>query len=247
MKKRTDDMDHDQRVRYRLARLLEKSPIDVEDLVDTLALYFRRRPLVDVLAMDSLYRMSLEIPGSMMEFGVLQGRHLAILAELREIYEPHNVHREIVGFDTFAGFTGAVDVDERDLAANPEKFALPPSFLDHLREVLGARSGDGLGKSPVQLIRGDVSKTVKEFLDVNEHTVVALAYFDLDLYVPTRDVITAIQPYLTKGSILAFDEVSHRGWPGETAALRESLGLDRGAVRFVLPGRAKTTYMRWEG
>jgi hypothetical protein len=242
-----DDMDHDQRVRYRLARLLEGSPIAVEDLVDTLALYLRRRPLVDVLAMDSLYRMSLEIPGAMMEFGVLQGRHLAILAELREIYEPHNVHREIVGFDTFAGFVGAVDVDERDLAENPEKFALPPSFLDHLRDVLGARAEDGPTKRPVQLICGDASKTVKEFLDANEHTVVALAYFDLDLYVPTRDVIMAIQPYLTKGSILAFDEVSHRVWPGETVALRKSLGLDRGAVRYVLPGRANTTYMHWEG
>lgn len=242
-----DEMDHDQRVRYRLARLLAESPIGVEDLVDTMALYLRRRPLGDILAMDELYRMAMNIPGAMMEFGVLQGRHLAILAELREIYEPHNVHREIVGFDTFTGFTGAVDVDKRDLSEIPDKFALPPSFPEHLRAVLDARTSDGSGKSPVRLVGGDASKTVREFLNANEHTIIALAYFDIDLYVPTRDVIAAIRKYLTRGSILAFDELAHKGWPGETAALRDVLGLDCGAVQFVLPGRAKTTYLRWEG
>lgn len=242
-----DEIDHDQRVRCQLARLLAESPIDAEDLVDTMALYLRRRPLVDILMMDELYRMVMDIPGAMMEFGVLQGRHLAILAELREIYEPHNVHREIVGFDTFTGFAGAVDIDERDMSGNPDKFALPPSFPEHLRAVLNARTGDGSGKSPVRLVDGDASKTVREFLNANEHTIVALAYFDIDLYVPTRDVIEAIRPYLTRGSILAFDELAHKGWPGETAALRDSLGLDCGAVRFVLPGRAKTAYLCWEG
>jgi hypothetical protein len=242
-----DELDHDQRTRLRLARLLADSPIDADDLVDTMALYLRRRPLVDILAMDTLYRTAMEIPGAMLEFGVLQGRHLAILAELREVYEPHNTHREIVGFDTFSGFTGATDVDRQDLAEHPDKFALPPSFLDHLREVLAARTGDGSGKPPVRLVAGDAAKTVREYLDANQQTVIALAYFDVDLYAPTRDVLSAITPYLTKGSILAFDELAHRGWPGETAALRDALGLDRGAVRFVLPGRAKTTYLRWEG
>ncbi|WP_368396769.1 class I SAM-dependent methyltransferase [Streptomyces sclerotialus] len=240
-------MDHDQSVRHALANLLRESPIDATDLVDTLALYLRRRPLVDVLAMDALYRMAYEVPGAMMEFGVLQGRHLALLSELRDIYEPHNVHREIIGFDTFEGFQGAVDIDGGGPAGTPEKFGLPPSFPDHLQAALAARNGDGSGKSPVRLVRGDASTTVKEYLAAHEHTVVAMAYFDLDLYVPTKEVLTALVPYLTKGSILAFDEVAHEGWPGETAALRDSLGLDRGAVRFVLPGRAKTTYLRWEG
>jgi hypothetical protein len=37
----------------------------------------------------------------------------------------------------------------------------------------------------------------------------ALAYFDLDLYEPTRAVLEQIRPYLTKGSIVAFDEFAH--------------------------------------
>lgn len=71
-----------------------------------------------------------------------------------------------------------------------------------------------------------------------------MAYFDLDLYEPTRDTIDTIRPYLTKGSVLAFDELAHAKWPGETAALRDTLGADHGNLR-LLPGRAAPGYLRW--
>jgi hypothetical protein len=107
--------------------------------------------------------MVLEIPGAIMEFGVLQGRHLALFAKLRELYEPHNVHREIIGFDTFNGFEGVTEIDQGHLADYPDKFECPPSYADHLREALDARTGDGSGKSSVQLVFGDVSKTLPNF------------------------------------------------------------------------------------
>ncbi len=70
------------------------------------------------------------------------------------------------------------------------------------------------------IVQGDVRETLPRYLDQNPQTVIALAYFDLDLYEPTRDTLEAIRPYLTKGSVLAFDELAHAKWPGETAAPR---------------------------
>ena len=58
-------------------------------------------------------------------------------------------------------------------------------------------------------------------------TVVAMAYFDMDLYEPTRACLEALGPYVTRGTVVGFDEVAHPGWPGETVALREVRGLDR--------------------
>lgn len=46
-----------------------------------------------------------------------------------------------------------------------------------------------------------------------------------------------ITPYLTAGSVLAFDEIDHPNWPGENAALRHALGLDHRPLR-LLEGRA---------
>ena len=51
-----------------------------------------------------------------------------------------------------------------------------------------------------------------------------------------RDV-RAVLPYLREGSVLAFDQLGHARWPGETAALRDVLGSDRARIN-ILPGRA---------
>ncbi len=73
--------------------------------------------------------------------------------------------------------------------------------------------------------------TLPEYLKQNPHTIIAFAYLDLDLYEPTKFVLETIRPYLTKGSILGFDELIHPEFPGETVALREAVGLDRYRIR----------------
>ena len=73
------------------------------------------------------------------------------------------------------------------------------------------------------MIKGDVSKTLNAYLEERKETLISLAYFDFDLYQPTIDCLNAIEPFLTPGAIIAFDEINVREWPGETEALREWL------------------------
>ncbi|WP_298331072.1 class I SAM-dependent methyltransferase [Haloactinopolyspora sp.] len=240
------ESDHEQALRHRLARLLTDTPIPPAELVDNLTLYLRRQPLTDLLSMDALYRMILDIPGTIMEFGVHRGRHLAALTALRAVHEPYNPHRRIVGFDTFTGFPDVADVDTTSPSAALGRFAVPEDYPRHLRDVLGTHEqGEHLGHIRRTLIvQGDARDTLPRYLTDNPHTVVALAYFDLDLYEPTRATIDAIQPYLVQGSVLAFDEFAHAKWPVETAALRDAFDGRLGPLR-TLPGRATPAYLRW--
>jgi hypothetical protein len=240
------ESDHERTVRHRLAHLLASTPIPPEELVDNLALYLRRQPLTDLLSLDALYRMILDVPGVIMEFGVHRGRHLAAFTALRGVYEPYNPHRRIVGFDTFTGFPDVADIDTTSPSAVAGRFTLADGYPRHLRDVLDAHE-QGEHLCHIQrtlLVQGDVRDTVPDYLADNPHTVIALVYFDLDLYEPTRDTINAIRPYLTKSSVLAFDELAHAKWPGETAALRDTLGTDHGSL-CTLPGRATPAYLRW--
>ncbi|WP_320065565.1 class I SAM-dependent methyltransferase [Micromonospora sp. RTGN7] len=241
------ESDQERDVRERLTKLLVDSPIPPKYLIDNLPVYLRRHQLADLLSMDALYRMLPEVPGIIMEFGVLHGRHLMTLTALRSIYEPFNSLRRIVGFDTFTGFPDIEDVDRVSTSAVPGRFAVPDGEVDHLREVLAAHeASEPLGHTQRSfLVQGDVRETVPKYLEDNPETIIALAYFDLDLYGPTKELIEVIRPYLTKGSILAFDELAHPKWPGETVALREVLGLDRAALR-QLPGREPPViYLKW--
>ena len=76
-------------------------------------------------------------------------------------------------------------------------------------------------------------ETLPEYLGRHPETVVALAYFDFDLYKPTRHCLDLIKPHLTLGSVIAFDQFAYARWPGETVAMAESLGL--GSCRLYRP------------
>lgn len=244
------ESDREREVRERLAQLLTTSPIRAEYRIDNLALYLRRHQLSDLLSMAELYRMILDLPGAIMEFGVLHGRHLATLTALRGMYEHYDTTRRIVGFDTFTGFPDPAEVDRVSPSAVAGRFATPPDYPDHLRAVLAAHeAGEPSGHVRRTLVvAGDVRDTLPKYLADHPETVIALAYFDLDLYEPTRSALAAIQPYLTRGSVVAFDELGYARWPGETLALREVLGLGGATLRkLATPRDPPVVYLRWEG
>ena len=80
------------------------------------------------------------------------------------------------------------------------------------------------------MIKGDASKTINKYLKSNPQTLISLAYFDMDIYKPTKDCLKAIKPYLIKGSIIGFDEPNSKDFPGETIAIKEIFG----EVKFKL-------------
>jgi hypothetical protein len=225
-----------------LAALLEASPIPKDELCDNLALYIRRQSLMDLLGLQELYKRILTVPGIIIEVGTRWGRNLATLMSLRGIYEPYNIHRRIVGFDTFAGFVKSGSQDGTAAVIRSGAFATVPGYKEYLERLLGVHER----MSPIGHLRrfevhqGDVVETVPRYLKAHPESVVALVYFDLDLYQPTRAVLETLAPRLVRGSILAFDEVGHPEFPGETRALIDSIGLQRYDVELI-PGHPRPT------
>ena len=82
-----------------------------------------------------------------------------------------------------------------------------------------------------ELVKGDAGEEIVRYLDRNPETIVALAYFDLDICEPTQLCLEAIRNRLTRGSVIGFDELNYPTWPGETLAVKEVLGLDRYSLR----------------
>jgi hypothetical protein len=205
-------------------------------MLDNLALFTRRQHVASMLALAELYRLIINVHGIICEFGVRWGRNLAMLANLRGIYEPYNFYRTIVGFDTFAGFPSVTEQDGRSQHITPGAFNVTPEYEKYLDLLLAYHEME----SPLAHIRrfelrkGDAAIEFKSYLSEHPETIVALAYFDLDLYKPTRDCLEAIQPYLTKGTVIAFDELGHSEFPGETIAVREILGTRRLQLRHTL-------------
>lgn len=211
--------------RAALAQRLRNTPIPPGELLDNLPLYASRHALGRVLLLHALYERILDVHGVILLFGVRWGRDLAILQTLRSILEPGNATRRIIGFDTFEGFPSVSGLDGD---ARPGDYGVSADHAEVLEALLGDRDAEEGNPYPRrEIVQGDATATLPQWLERHPETVVALAYFDMDLYEPTRACLAALSPYLTRGSVVGFDEVAHPGWPGETVALREVRGLDR--------------------
>jgi hypothetical protein len=138
--------------------------------------------------------------------------------------EPHNASRAIFAFDTFSGFPedSISDLDGEDERVTSGYYAVPEGYSSKLARLLEHYAS---GRIAINLINGDVSKSVPKLVVDQPASQIALAYFDLDLYQPTADVLDAIVSRLMPGSVVVFDEYGFAKLPGETIALRERLRL----------------------
>jgi hypothetical protein len=217
---------HEKANRESLQQLFRESPLPTNEMLLNLGLYLNRQALTRILFMHELYQKIVNVHGVICEFGVRWGQNLALYESLRGIYEPYNYSRRIVGFDTFEGFPSVHLNDGASAIIREGAYNVTQGYRSHLEEVLNYHESE----SPIphirkyELVQGDACVTIHEYLKKNPQTVVSFAYFDFDIYEPTRVCLEAIVPHLTKGSVIGFDEVCHPDFPGETIALREVLG-----------------------
>jgi hypothetical protein len=211
-----------------LENIFVNSSDSIEAKLENFPKYVRRQHLKRFLAMYELFKLILPVKGSIVECGVFRGFSLMSWAKLSSMLEPENLTRRIYGFDSFNGFPSVSDSD-RSGSGVAEVGDFQTSSYEELLELIRVYDQDRfLGHIPkVQLVRGDVSRTIPEFVQQNRHLLVSLLFIDLDLYEPTKIALEHILPRMPKGSIVAFDELDNPIWPGETEAVLEKLPLNR--------------------
>lgn len=223
---------------------LRNTPLPDEELLSNLGLYLSSKNLSRILFFYEIYKKILNIHGNIMEFGVRWGQTLSILSALRGIFEPYNRHRKIVGFDTFEGFKGLSDADGTRCKSKEGSFSVTQGYEDYLDNLLSIQDG----QNPIphlkkyELVKGDAVKTLPEYLKNHPETMVSMAIFDFDIYIPTKAALEMIKPYLCKGSILVFDELCDDIFPGETIAVREVFGMNNVRIQRM-PMTSRVSYM----
>jgi len=227
---RTKDNFSDTEINRRenMMDLYQQNPIPKAEVLGNLGLFFPKTEFSRTLYIHELYKKQISVPGVILEFGVRWGQNMALYEAFRGIYEPFNWTRKIIGFDTFEGFPSVAPEDGESPIIQEGSYGVTTDYQDYLKKILHLREQEGvtMERSRYELVKGDASKTVPEYLSKHPETIISMAYFDFDIYQPTIDCLKAIKPYVTKGTVLAFDELNHPDFPGETIAVREIFGLD---------------------
>ena len=216
-----------------IINLFKNCPIPDDELLRNLGLFINPADLKKFLFINDLYQKIIDVHGIIIEFGVRWGQNLSLFQSLRSIYEPYNYNRKIVGFDTFKGFPTIHDKDGDSDFASVSAYSVTKNYEEYLDKVLRNLEQE----CPLnhikkyELVKGDAVSEIDNYLKNNPETIISLAYFDFDIYEPTKKCLESIKNHLTKGSIIGFDELNHHHFPGETIALKEVFGLDKFGIK----------------
>lgn len=221
--------DNEKDLRKDFVNTFKECPIPENELLENLGLFIKRQDMARMLFLNELYKKIINTHGIIIEFGTRWGRNLSLFESLRSIYEPFNHNRKIVGFDTFEGFSKIHKKDGNADIAKAGAYSTTENYEEYLKKVLDYHEKEAPLShiKKYEIIKGDAAVQIEKYLEDNPQTVVALAYFDVDVYHPTKRCLESIKGHLTKGSVVGFDELNHTDFPGETLAVKEVFGLDK--------------------
>jgi hypothetical protein len=148
-------------------------------------------------------------------------------AQLSAILEPVNFQRQIIGFDSFQGFLDLTEHDKMGTSQFLRPGGLAADYYEDIVECIKLYGSNRfLSHLPkVQLVKGDATQTIPQFIRDNPHHIVSLLNLDFDLYEPTRVAIDSFLPRMPKGAVIVFDELNDKLMPGETTTVLEALNL----------------------
>ena len=220
---KTHSSEGEEEARKYMLEILKESPLPDDQILPNLGLFLNSKTLARINFMQHIYQKIVDTQGVVMDFGTRWGQNMTIFSSCRGMYEPFNRHRKIIGFDTFSGFPSVTEKDGKSDLMVEGNATVTEGYEKYLEKLLCCHEDDNpLGHiKKFEVIKGDAIETLAEYLDKNPQTIISLAYFDFDIYSPTKKCLKMISPHLMKGSIIGFDELNDEDSPGETVAFRE--------------------------
>jgi hypothetical protein len=220
----------------RLNALIEDNGHTAQHLLETWPSYVRRIHMSRFIAHYELFRQIIDLPGSIIEFGVYRGASFFTWAKLLEIFCPGDRRRHVFGFESFKGlgkFHEKDGIARPDLAKQEGAWSAEKVEAEVV-ELVNIVNQDNfvVGNKRCQIIAGLLEDTLDKFIHENPGVRFSLAHFDVDLYAPTKYALERVYDLVVPGGLLVFDEYGFIPWEGETKAVDEFLA-ERG-IKTVL-------------
>tara|TARA_Y100000310_G_scaffold343340_1_gene450500 strand:- start:1810 stop:2460 length:651 start_codon:yes stop_codon:yes gene_type:complete len=162
------------------------------------------------------FKMAHELPGAIVECGLFKGISFIRFAMFRKMFG-NNHSKKMVGFDVFgefpkSDFEGDQVYIDRFLDEVGSKNSISKDELDKILDEKGMNEN-------LELIKGDICKTIPEYIKKEPSLKISLLNLDPDIYEPSVTTLEYLWPRIVKGGILILDDYGK--FTGETTAVDE--------------------------
>jgi len=170
--------------------------------------------MAKVMAHYDLFKLTVDVPGSIVECGVFKGASFVRFAAFRQLL-CNALAKKMIGFDAFGPFPETEF--EHDLKWR-EKFIKDSGDEgigeDQLMQVLKHKKCD----ENVELVKGDVCKTIPAYLEKHPELKISFLNIDVDVFEPTHAVLDYLYPKVTRGGVILLDDYANV-FPGANKAI----------------------------
>lgn len=168
-----------------------------------------------ILAHYELYKMVHDIPGAIVEGGVFKGTSLIRFATFRDLLG-NPFSKKIIGFDTFGKFPESSLPDDKEM----RQYHLDTGGEESIskQQLMDVLKHKGIDRY-VELVEGDITKTLPDYLISNPGLRISLLNLDTDIYDPSKIILELLYPRIVSGGVLLLDD--YGSFPGETKAVDE--------------------------
>jgi len=162
-----------------------------------------------------LFRRTSGLAGDIVECGVFKGASFSRFIKFRGLFE-NPLSRKMIGFDTFGEYPQAQY--EKDMEKRKQFVREAGSKSIEKERLIEVLQKLDLHEN-VELIEGDILKTVPAYKFRNPHLKISLLHIDVDLYEATAVCLKELYPLVVKGGIVILDD--YDAFPGAKKAIDE--------------------------
>lgn len=169
-----------------------------------------------LLVRQEYFRMSMEIPGDVVEMGVFKGTGVFQFLKFKQIFCPGSI-KKIVGFDVFTSQPVLAGHDQTQMSNLFREASFSGVHPDELFEKASKIIEKGDVTNHLELVAGDVSTTLPIYCEKNPGLRISLLHLDLDVEEPTKAALDWLWPRVSRGGIIVFDEYGISRWSESNA------------------------------
>ena len=169
--------------------------------------------LPKIIAHYELYKSIVNLPGQIVECGVFKGASLIRFCTFRDMLESA-YSRKVIGFDAFGKFPVQEDVRDQAFVDQFEGTAGEGISMNELHDVFAYKRFENY-----ELIQGDVSNTIPDYLENHPELKIAFLHIDVDVYKPSMEILKHLYERVVRGGLIIFDDYATIA--GETLAVDE--------------------------
>ncbi len=193
----------------KITNLTKKHNFSNFDLISNYGLTLGDKNIYKIFTVFKIIERISKIKGDIIEFGVWRGNNSFMIKKIINFLK---IKKKIFLFDHFKGLRHYTNYKDPSISKKYyKKYLSPKKIILDFKKFFKFKNFEVIDQNACEININFIKNKL------------SFVYMDMDLYNPTINALNAIEPLISKGGCILFDQGNKKLWDGEKKAIKEFL------------------------